>query len=199
MPESIDQLNVLHFRQYFNSMDITKEQKEERIKLAEEIEEDIFFLFDLIAISDIENDFETIIQNFKQRYKRTISNVGVSEDWIEKYIPLFAKNTLETTKNRIDDEYYLSNDRAVLIAENEATEVYNASDYFKAIKQGKTRKRWLDLKDNRERKSHLLVGGTTIPIREYFKVGSSYMLYPHDTVNGDISQTANCRCSILYL
>jgi hypothetical protein len=86
------------------------------------------------------------------------------------------------------------------IAENEANTSYAYIEYIQAIKQGKTRKQWLDIKDNKERKTHLRVGSEVKPIREPFKVGDSLMLFPKDkkTYSADDKEVVNCRCSIRY-
>jgi hypothetical protein len=70
---------------------------------------------------------------------------------------------------------------------------------FEQAKQdGKTLKQWVDMKDNRERKDHLKIGGTIIGINEYFQLPDCKMLYPHDYVNGTENQLSNCRCSVHY-
>jgi hypothetical protein len=143
-------------------------------------------------------DIEIIVLNFKYRYRMELAQFDGMKEWIDEYTTLFASEIVATTIRNKDDEYYLSNDRAVFIAENEANSVLNNADYERALKQGKTKKKWIDIRDRKERKTHLAVGGTVIPIRQYFKVGNCEMLYPHDYVNGTAEELCNCRCSIRY-
>jgi hypothetical protein len=181
-------------------MELSKEQKEERVELAKKLEQAMLFLFSLIAMSNVQNitEIEMIVFNFKYRYRQELSQFAGIEKWIDDYVSLFAADVVETTMRNQDDEYYLSGDRAIVIAENEANSIYNHSDYEKALKKGKTKKQWIDIRDRKERKTHLAVGGTILPIREYFKVGKCEMLYPHDYINGTPEELANCRCSIRY-
>jgi hypothetical protein len=84
-------------------------------------------------------------------------------------------------------------------AENEANSVKNYTDYRKAIEKGKTKKKWIDMRDKRERKTHLEVGGTVIPINEPFVVGNSLMMFPKDDSLGAADkEIINCRCSVKY-
>jgi hypothetical protein len=181
-------------------MDLTKEQKEERVDLAKKLEQALLFLFSLILMMNESNltDIEIIVLNFKYRYRMELAQFDGMEEWIDEYTTLFSSEVVATTIRNKDDEYYLSNDRAVFIAENEANSVLNNADYERALKQGKTKKKWVDIRDRRERKTHLAVGGTVIPIRQYFKVGNCDMLYPHDYVNGTAEELCGCRCSIRY-
>ena len=99
----------------------------------------------------------------------------------------------------MDDPYYYSLDRARYMAENESNTSWNHSDFANAIKQGKTRKKWVDVRDNRERETHRRVGGMIIPISELFMVGSSFMLYPKDPSYGaPASEICGCRCTVKY-
>ena len=58
---------------------------------------------------------------------------------------------------------------------------------------------WISERDNKVRKTHKNVDdGKTIHINDYFHVGNSLMLYPHDAVNGTPNQIINCRCHVEY-
>jgi hypothetical protein len=212
-----DNLNVVQkevnprsipFDEYFGKMDLTNEQKEERIELAEDFKDSLLFLFSLIGLykqyADSQNwdmalYIETIAFQFKNRYKTVLEENKLLDEYVNSYLDLFAITVLEATMRHIDDEYYLSEDRATYIAENESNTILNHSDYEKAIADGKTKKKWIDIRDNRERKTHLAVGGTVLPIDESFIVGDSLMQYPKDTSMGaSDDEIVNCRCSIKY-
>ena len=97
------------------------------------------------------------------------------------------------------NDYYLSNDRAMFISECEANSILNYKEYSDALESGKKTKTWIDVGDKRERKTHLEVGGTTIPIKELFVVGNSLMLFPKDTSQSpSTNEIVNCRCSARY-
>ena len=87
----------------------------------------------------------------------------------------------------------------MFIAENEANTDMNYLEYVKAVNDGKTKKKWIDMKDKRERKTHLKVGSMTIPIERPFPVGDSLMQFPKDfSLGADAKEIVNCRCSIQY-
>ena len=95
------------------------------------------------------------------------------------------------------EEYWLSDDRARYIAEEEANTAFNDSDFEEAIAEGYTMKTWNTMADRYVRKTHRPMEGKTIPIDDYFLVGNSLMLYPRDD-NGDPEEIINCRCWLTY-
>lgn len=96
--------------------------------------------------------------------------------------------------------FYLSMDRADVVAENEANVIFNHEEYKEAVSDGRTLKVWITEEDERVRETHKAVNEKAIPIDEYFIVGDSYMLYPKDTSMGaSMNEIANCRCHIEYI
>ena len=201
------------FEEYFGEMDLTDEEKQERVTAATDFETDLLFLFILISlyqqyqITDTqnintnvkENYTNSIVNTFKNKYKDTLSKHIELDSYMNDYLSNFAQTTVETTLNHLDDKYYLSNDRAAYIAENEVNTVYNYKQFVDAINNGKTTKKWIDIRDKRERETHLKVGGKTKPIQEPFIVGDSLMQFPKDeSLNADPKEIVNCRCTIKY-
>ena len=93
---------------------------------------------------------------------------------------------------------WFSKDRANLIALNEANWIYNHEEYFEALASKKT-KTWHTALDEKVRLTHIEQEGKTIPIDDYFHVGTSLMLYPLDTSMGaSAGEIINCRCSVSY-
>ena len=93
---------------------------------------------------------------------------------------------------------WLGQQRANLIALNEANWKWNNEEYFEAVDENRT-KIWHTALDEKVRMTHITMEGVEIPIDEPFHVGSSLMQYPLDTSLGaDISEIANCRCSVEY-
>lgn len=196
-----DKERAVPFEEYFGEMDLTDEEKQQRITAATDFETDLLFLFVLISLYQQYqfSNTDNIVNSFKNKYKDTLSNYIEIDSYINDYLSNFAQTTVETTLNHLDDKYYLSNDRAAYIAENEVNTVYNYKQFIDAINSGKTTKEWIDIKDKRERKTHLKVGGKTKPIQEPFIVGDSLMQFPKDeSLNADPKEIINCRCTIKY-
>ena len=196
-----DKERAVPFEEYFGEMDLTDEEKQQRITAATDFETDLLFLFVLISLYQQYqfSNTDNIVNSFKNKYKDTLSNYIEIDSYINDYLSNFAQTTVKTTLNHLDDKYYLSNDRAAYIAENEVNTVYNYKQFIDAINSGKTTKKWIDIKDKRERKTHLKVGGKTKPIKEPFIVGDSLMQFPKDeSLNADPKEIINCRLTIKY-
>lgn len=209
MERGFDELNApekysrsVPFDIYFGEMDITEEQKEKRIAVAEELDELMLFLFALIVAmfetGSLDRDY--ILIQVNQRYLQIAGKYVDVDKYVEDYIKRFSDTFIQTTFDSIDDLWYLSADRASFIAENESETTWNYEEYKKAIKSGKTKKKWDDVRDSKERKTHREVGGTIIPIEDTFVVGNSLMRYPKDdSLGADAKEIINCRCTIKYI
>lgn len=209
MAREFDELNApekysrsVPFDIYFGEMDITEEQKEKRIAVAEELDELMLFLFALIAamLETDSLDRDYILIQVNQRYLQIAGKYVDVDEYVEDYIKRFSGTFIQTTFDSIDDIWYLSADRASFIAENESETTWNYEEYKQAIKSGKTKKKWDDVRDSKERKTHREVGGTIIPIEDTFVVGNSLMRYPKDdSLGADAKEIINCRCTIKYI
>lgn len=208
MAREFDELNEpvrysrsIPFATYFGEMELTEKQKEKRIAVAEELDELMLFLFALIA-SMLESDSldkNYILIQVNQKYLHIVGKYVAVNEYIEDYIKRFSDTFVKTTFESIDDLWYLSADRAAFIAENESETTWNYEEYKQAIKSGKTKKKWDDVRDNKERKTHREVGGKVIPIEDTFVVGNSLMRYPKDdSLGADAKEIINCRCTIKY-
>lgn len=211
-----DELNKLRsepFDEYFSKMELTMEQKNQRIKCARQLEEIMLYILNLadymLVNSSIDREYladelskryfdiayETVI---KQQQQADEESFVIIYNYLQRYTNDISKKIVDSTFDNTAD-YYLSTDRARSIAENEANTTLNYSDFELMKRKGKKFKTWVDIRDNRERQTHLEVGGTTISIDEPFQVGSSLMMYPKDkSLNASDSEIANCRCSIRY-
>lgn len=203
-----DELNVLSenrrsepYEEYFDKMSISDKQKRLRIAFSKQMEEVILFCLSLIEtmIENEEVDQEYIEDELSEQYLAIAAIYFAADDYITDYVRQFSHDVVQSTFDHIKEEYYLSRDRAMFISECEANTSLNYKEFTDAIKSGKKYKTWKDIGDKRERKTHLEVGGTTVPIRELFAVGNSLMLFPKDTSHGASSkEIVNCRCSIQY-
>lgn len=203
-----DELNVLSenrrsepYEEYFDKMFISDKQKRLRIAFSEQMEEVILFCLSLIEtmVENEEVDQEYIEDELSEQYLAIAAIYFAVDDYITDYVRQFSHDVVQSTFDHIKEEYYLSRDRAMFISECEANTSLNYKEYTDAIKSGKKYKTWKDIGDKRERRTHLEVGGTTIPIKELFAVGDSLMLFAKDTSHGASSkEIVNCRCSIQY-
>lgn len=189
---------------YFDPMDITEEQKEERKEAAEELWWVFLLLFALInaSLEDGDLDYAFIYETFKDSFGDIVYKYSREDDYTRQYVNSFSQQTLDTTWNHIDfenpDSYWTSDRRAVVIAVNEANTILNYEELMKAIEEGNTHKTWVAEIDRKTRKDHLEMNGTTIPIRDFFIFPDCEMLMPHDELNGTAAQIVNCRCSTKY-
>lgn len=212
---SYDELNIRHnnrrsepYKEYFSKMSISDKEKQERIAFSEQMEEVVLYILALIetTIESRETKREYIQTQFYDKYLDVIASYMLIDTYIKQYTLGVTKQIIDATFERfssedksITDDYYLSNDRAMFISECEANSILNYRQYSKAVKSGKTKKKWIDVGDKRERKTHLEVGGTTLPIGEPFSVGDSLLQFPKDTSLGaSADEIVNCRCSIQY-
>lgn len=206
MEHEFDELNnpksrAIPYEQYFGEMELTEEQKEERIKASKRIEDMMLFLFSLLSVMkeySYEN-LEFVVSQVKNQYSDVLSVSMEMDEYLNGYVNDFSEQIVETTQNHMDDEWYLSDDRAMFVAENEANTTFNYLEYKKAIESGKKKKRWITMRDRHVRHTHQLVEGKTIGINDVFLVGDSEMFYPKDTTFGaSAREIVNCRCSIKY-
>lgn len=215
---SYDELNIRPnnrrsepYKEYFSKMSISDKEKQERIAFSEQMEEVVLYILALIetTIESGETDQEYIQTQFYDKYLDVVLGYILVDSYIKEYVFETSKQIIGTTFSHIvekhpdseqaTDDYYLSNDRAMFISECEANSILNYRQYSKALKSGKTKKTWIDVGDKRERKTHLEVGGITIPINEPFSVGDSLLMFPTDHFLGaSADEIVNCRCSIQY-
>lgn len=188
-------------KDFFDGMEISQEEKEEREKYAEEIYFGILFILSLFSIMD---EYQSVnIGNLKTQMQETIRST------IEKYMPIdrylsnyidsYVDDVIKTTIKNKGQAFNVSTNRAYILAVNQANDVMNYADFLRAVEAGKTKKTWVDVRDERERETHREVGGMTIGIEEAFPVGDTLMMFPRDTQFGATAEEiANCRCSLKY-
>ena len=204
----LDELNInsrrsMPFEKFFGEMELTEEQRKNRIRAAELFEEmmlELFAMIDVYREYGIPIDVAVFTENLKDAYIERLAEITVVADlYIMGYVDKFSQSVVETTQKYADDPWFLSEDRAVMIAENEANAVYGHDEFEDAIREGYTTKIWVTMQDKRVRDTHREVDEEEIPIDEPFVVGGSLLLYPKDeTYDPDPEETVNCRCSIRF-
>ena len=216
-------LRSMPYEKYFGEMTfLTKEEKEERIALAKDLEDVMMFLMYLVvsqsnysymaAISSVE-----IKETLRQRMVETVSNHVDIDDDLRKQIDDFIDDATDTTFEYLviltaltnnpnqepdeenEPEYYLSDDRARLLAEEESNSIFNYMSFSQALALGYRTKTWLTMADAFVRKTHRPLEGKTIPINELFQVGDSFMRFPRDQqYNAQLKEIVRCRCGVKY-
>lgn len=200
MPK-FDELNQL--KRFFSTMEISEDEKKKRIELAHLLYDAIYFTFVLFKVESKFNDSVKDALTSLQ-YRETLAN-RIEDAFYSKgipyeqdYITRLVGDIVETTDRHPDDPYYLSQDRALLIAQNESNTAYNHADYESARKSGKQYKVWITEGDEKVRETHAEVDMMRVPIDEMFTVGNDTMRYPHDYLNGSAENLVNCRCVCSY-
>lgn len=206
---NFDELNQLHsgkraesYETYFAPMELSEEAKRKRIKLAQRLEDKFFLILAyLFTLQQYQSaiDWERIQEQFESGYLDAIKGIVEKDEYIKSYAGKLASDLTDSTREHEEDSYYYSLDRSMWVAENEANVSLNHQEFTEAIKSGKTKKKWIDIRDNRERATHRKVGGTVKKITEPFLVGDSLMMFPKDVSFGaSADQYVNCRCTAQY-
>lgn len=181
---------------YFDPMDLTEEQKEERKQAAYDLFDKFLVFFTFMALSP--GSYDLALQQFEFELRTIAIQYSRPDDYIDRYVPKTAQNVAKTTKKNIDKEYYTSVERAAFDAVNESNSILNYEELQEAIEAGYTHKTWVAELDKRTRDSHRMIDGTTIPIEEYFQFDDCEGLCPHDSENLSAQELVNCRCSLRF-
>ena len=168
---------ILDIDAYFDEMELSEEGKEERKKFAKDMKEIMLFLFSLFLVMKEKSymDKRFIISQLQSRYSDLVVEYMKIDKYIEEHIKEFSEETVDTTLRHIDEEFYLSEDRIVLISVNEANSTLNYKDFANAITDGKTEKQWITEKDRRVRKTHKRLESVIIPIEDTFEIGRAHV------------------------
>lgn len=205
---SFDELNSLlankrsmSFEQFFGEMELSDDEIQQRIELAEKLEDGFLFVLALLFTMQQYNEvnWERARQEYENRYLSALAGYVTITPYIRQYVRDMSYDIMDSTKKHQAEYYYYSPDRGKFMAECEANTTRSYQCNEDAIAQGKTMKRWLTMRDKRVRTTHKEVGGTSKPIGEPFYVGGSLMMFPRDTqYSPPNSLVCGCRCSIIY-
>ena len=202
---------------YFENMQISEEEKEKRVRLANLLLADVLFLF---ALSRRNRDARYLSETFQKRYLSSVKKITEPDQKMQRYIRKVCDSIVKTTlKSGKDDgkkqgesltdsdvikvsqdSYAVSIERATSVAENEANTILNGEEYSNAVKNGCTKKRWKSYRDERVRADHADVDGQVVDISRPFRVGKYMMMYPKDdSLGAGLEEIVNCRCSVEYI
>lgn len=202
---SFDELNQLgierrsmEFEQYFGEMDITPKQRDKRISLAEELEDE-FLDFFAWYITDDRVDEEEMRRNLRSRIRNSLPDDVRKTDNTDDMVDAIADSIADTTRKRASDPFTLSEDRAKENAEDVSNTFWNDYEYAEAVNNRKRFKVWHTIMDGRERPAHGAADGQMVDIFDPFVVGDELMMYPKDmSLGASLSNTVNCRCTVEY-
>jgi len=212
---SFDELNKLYsrekegnlrsmpFEQYFGEMELSQEQKDRRDETAMDVMAFVLIALEEMYLNYMEGSYGymDVAEEMSRNYSSMLERMGIP---LTAYFAAAHANDVATeialaTMNNSEDPYFYSEDRARLIAENEANSIWNDSEHQDAILTGKSRKTWHAIIDKVTRDTHKDINGTTVPINEPFRVGDSLLQYPRDeSLGADPKEIVNCRCSVSY-
>lgn len=201
----IDEINtlsedeILDIGSYFDEMELSEIEKEERKKFANEVDEMMIFIFALFLTMQEFNrmDKSYIINRLEERYSEIVLQYIAIDKLLGEYIKRFSEEIVNTTVKYSDESYYTSNNRAAIVAVNESNSILGYRQLQEAKENGYAYKEWITERDNKVRKTHRAVDGERILIDEYFLVGDSYMQYPHD-IQADPEEIIGCRCTLKF-
>ena len=219
--QNFDKLNILKrrsipYKEYFGEMELTEKQRKDRMSTVLILEDYIMIFFNLIESGANE---ATVKQEMVYMIYELVDDekfFADDERQESKYVTGLVKELYESTVENLEKfpkdydytgakPYWLSEDRAKFVAENEANTLWASKEYIDAKAEGKKYKIWMSFGDDRVRLTHQIVDGAKIPIDAYFDVGRARMLYPKDVTSPESTgaecpeETINCRCSIHYI
>ena len=185
----------IDWEEFFDAMDLTEEQREKRERVADKL----FWVFAaLFVLAQTTQDEEICVWWLDNQLTMIVQEYGVYNSYSVLYIDKFTREYVDVTF-RNDGEYFVSDDRALLGALNEANAIVGYEELEDAIEDGATYKIWVTEKDNKVRPTHKVINGKKIPIDDFFEVGGERLLYPRDEVNcGDLAELTNCRCHLSF-
>lgn len=206
---SFDELNQMDmktrsipYEKYFGEMELPKEEKETRIKLAENMENEFLYVMSLMFTLQKypTPNWENARQEFLDRYKKSLNGYVTPDENFLAYMTALSYEVIDATKRNADDPYYFSHDRVKFISENESNVSRSFQYDLEAIAQGKTKKQWVAIMDKKTRSTHRSADGEIIKITEPFIVGGSLLMYPRDvSLGASSSEIVGCRCSVKYI
>lgn len=193
-------------RRYFEPMEISDEQKQERVDIAYDIYVILLYFFSLVVTRQEYEmlDRDMLLQHLHLKWLELYYTRSEIDDYIKQYVEEIVEKIVDTTLEHLKENnagnYYTSEKRAINIAENEANSILNYLDLRKAKEKGYRYKQWQSMKDIRVRHSHMDVDDMKVPIDGTFLVGKSLMKMPRDfSMGASIDEIAGCRCSLKYI
>lgn len=198
--------------QFFDEMGISEESKEERKEFARSLENSLLtalaFLFTILqagyadGVAMAKNMVEqAVLDAIRQHIVPDSELILYAQNYAEEFVDATIRNQgTATTADSADDvygEYFFSEDRAKLNAENEANTVFNYEELREAQEEGMGYKKWNTMRDERVRLTHAEIDGTIVRITDTFDVGGYPMQYPRQ-IGAPAKEVVGCRCWLTF-
>ena len=222
--QNFEELNTfkrrsIPYEEFFGDMELTETQKKKRQEMAMVLEDILCIIFEIIfaeisiGVIDKAHLRQEVIEMIYEKVSTEdfFEDDEQLEDYIEYLLEVVVDKTIDNYEKQPDvydytgeKPYWVSDDRAKFIAENESNTLFNGQDYIVAKKQGNTKKIWMAFPDDRVRETHQIANGLEIDVDDYFEVGEAQMLYPRDltseysTLMFFPEEYINCRCTVKY-
>lgn len=188
------------YETYFGEMDLSEDEKEDRLALAKQLEPIFLYVFYMFLDEDASED--ACSDYLSSAYKRIATEFVKAREptaYLNSYIDKIAADIVSATVENADSPYYTSLNRAMYIAANEANTIGNYREYAKMVKQGYQYKTWVTMRDDKVRHTHAAVNGDKVCIFDSFLVGSGEMSFPRDySLGASAEEIVNCRCTLRY-
>ena len=204
---SFDELNKLGkkrrsepIEEYYNPMHISPKRRQNRIKTAEKYRDAVLAYMHFVDEYARYQDYIDIPakEYLKNEILDVIGDLLVVNEVLTNYADRISTDIHDATMRHKEDPYYLSEDRATLIGEDESNSLWNWEELEEAETVGKTYKTWRTMQDMRVRETHRDVDGETLPLDEYFIVGGYEMMVPRDPEVDAPEETVGCRCWLTF-
>lgn len=207
------------FEEYFEVMDISEDERAERVKLARDFAVLMLFFFANMNLEEQSREYQYTI--LEERCKAIAEGyVGKSDtaylnDWARRIAIKTTDVTYDHLENPVADdkvfdfeewditipqnEYWISPLRAFLIAGGMAMVIGEYGDLLEAVESGATTKTWHTERDKRVRPTHREAESQTVAIWEPFIVGGWELMFPGDeTLGAPGEEVDGCRCHSTY-
>lgn len=206
-------------KRYFKDIPfLTKDEIKERAEIATLIEIELIALLNYMdaeyrkSLDDFINNYGNFSDQLNRIYDISDNAVfgGNKFPFTGRFVELQRREwnkLLPTTlkwlrKHELDSDiavlWLFSASRAERAARNNTNSLCACQKLEQLKRQGYKYKQWKTIMDGRERDTHAVANGKTIPIDEPFIVGGYRMMFPRDISYGAPPQEIiNCRCSII--
>lgn len=195
-----DELNIL----YFQGMDLSEREQNQRIEKSEELHERIGLFLDMqkeVCQSDPAM-FAFLSDMYLSQLESLYRDVFDSNDnWVNERAKTFSNEIQRATQDYVEQgkaENAFSEERKSKISINESNMYWNY-DRHRRLSSVYAYHTWLSERDDRVRPTHITADGQRVPVDEPFWVGGYRMMYPTDSSLGaGPEEIVNCRCVEIF-
>lgn len=186
--------------EYYDPMHISQKRKENRIRTAEKYRDAVLAYMRFVDEYAAYQDYIDVSAK-EYLHKGLLDVIGdllVVNQVLADYAERISSDIHGATMRHLDDPYFMSEDRATFIGEDESNSLWNWEELEEAQLYGRTDKTWNTVGDSHVRDTHVDVDGITLPLEEPFVVGGVEMMTPRDPEVDAPEETAGCRCWLTF-